>query len=97
MLFTGQAEAVRVLRTGFERVRTADALSESTDPPGHLWRDKWTALSGPLSERRKQAESPFLKESEPGQKREAATSQLTYRYRQDLPAIFKKALQTLMQ
>ena len=20
-----------------------------TNPPGHLWRDKWTALSGPLS------------------------------------------------
>ena len=20
------------------------------NPPGHLWRDKWTALSGPLSE-----------------------------------------------
>ena len=20
-----------------------------TDPPGHLWRDKWTALSGPRS------------------------------------------------
>jgi hypothetical protein len=23
--------------------------SWSTNPPGHLWRDKWTALSGPLS------------------------------------------------
>jgi len=22
---------------------------ELTNPPGHLWRDKWTALSGPLS------------------------------------------------
>ena len=21
-----------------------------TNPPGHLWRDKWTALSGPLSQ-----------------------------------------------
>ena len=21
-----------------------------TDPPGHSWRDKWTALSGPLSQ-----------------------------------------------
>ena len=21
-----------------------------TDPPGHVWRDKWTALSGPLSQ-----------------------------------------------
>ena len=21
---------------------------ELTNPPGHLWRDKWTALSGPL-------------------------------------------------
>jgi len=20
-----------------------------SDPPGHIWRDKWTALSGPLS------------------------------------------------
>ena len=29
------------------RERTADALN----PPGHLWRDKWTALSGPLSGR----------------------------------------------
>jgi len=28
--------------------RTADALL--TNPPGHLWRDKWTALSGPLSQ-----------------------------------------------
>ena len=24
-------------------------LIELTNPPGHLWRDKWTALSGPLS------------------------------------------------
>ena len=23
--------------------------SSLTNPPGHLWRDKWTALSGPLS------------------------------------------------
>ena len=23
--------------------------SQSTNPPGHLWRDKWTALGGPLS------------------------------------------------
>jgi len=23
----------------------------SPNPPGHLWRDKWTALSGPLPER----------------------------------------------
>ena len=23
-------------------------LSKLTNPPGHLWRDKWTALSGPL-------------------------------------------------
>ena len=23
-----------------------------TNPPGHLWRDKWTALSGPFSEGR---------------------------------------------
>jgi len=22
-----------------------------TNPPGHLWRDKWTALNGPLSRR----------------------------------------------
>ena len=22
---------------------------ERTNPPGHLWRDTWTALSGPLS------------------------------------------------
>ena len=22
---------------------------ELTNPPGHLWRDKWTALSGPLA------------------------------------------------
>ena len=27
---------------------TADVLS-LTNPPGHLWHDKWTALSGPLS------------------------------------------------
>ena len=25
------------------------ALSKLTNPPGHLWRDKWTALSGLLS------------------------------------------------
>jgi len=24
--------------------------SQVTNPPGHLWRDKWTALSGPLSQ-----------------------------------------------
>jgi len=24
-------------------------LFELTNSPGHLWRDKWTALSGPLS------------------------------------------------
>ena len=27
--------------------RTAESLL--TNPPGHLWRDKWTAPSGPLS------------------------------------------------
>ena len=44
----------RDLRTGtlefgliFES--TADPESQLTDPPGHLWRDTWTALSGPLS------------------------------------------------
>ena len=26
---------------------------QQTNPPGHLWCDKWTALSGPLSERGK--------------------------------------------
>ena len=26
-----------------------DSSSELTNPPGHLWRDKWTALSRPLS------------------------------------------------
>ena len=34
--------------------KTADALnrpeSQLTDPPGHLWRGKWTALSGRLSQ-----------------------------------------------
>jgi len=29
---------------------TQPLLQEAlTNPPGHLWRDKWTALSGPLS------------------------------------------------
>ena len=28
--------------------RTAE--SQLTNPPGHLWCDKWTALSGPLSQ-----------------------------------------------
>ena len=31
------------------KVCTASLLVELTNPPGHLWRDKWTALSGPLS------------------------------------------------
>ena len=29
--------------------RTADAQNRLTNSPGHLWRDKWTALSGPRS------------------------------------------------
>ena len=24
-------------------------MPSPSNPPGHLWRDKWTALSGPLS------------------------------------------------
>ena len=30
-----------------------------THPPGHLWRDKWTALSGPLSGTRDKRETYF--------------------------------------
>ena len=30
-------------------LREVSAESQLTNPPGHLWRDKWTALSGPLS------------------------------------------------
>ena len=26
-------------------------LPQLTNPPGHSWRDKWTALSGPISPR----------------------------------------------
>ena len=37
---------------GLDTERTADAVyrpeSSLTNPPGHLWRDKWTALNGPL-------------------------------------------------
>ena len=29
----------------------ADVLSQLTNNPDHLWRDKYTALSGPLAER----------------------------------------------
>jgi len=30
--------------------RKEDPASLLTNPPGHLWRDKWTTLSGPLSQ-----------------------------------------------
>ena len=42
-----------------------------TNPPGHLWRDKWIALSGPLS-------TPYHKQ---GEKRCAA---ITWRFRESL-------------
>jgi len=31
------------------RTAPSTAVATMTNPPGHLWRDKWTALSGPLS------------------------------------------------
>jgi hypothetical protein len=32
-------------------MRYPEAESQLTNPPGHLWRDEWTALSRPLSRR----------------------------------------------
>ena len=46
-------------RMGVARPRTARLPGERihstvlTNPPGHLWRDKWTALSGPSREEKK--------------------------------------------
>jgi hypothetical protein len=38
-----------------------------TNPPGHVWREKWTALSGPLSEMMRFKEKLFPRpEQDPG-------------------------------
>ena len=45
------ATTLAVAWTGAFDARLNRPESWLTNPPGHLWRDKWTALSGPLSQR----------------------------------------------
>ena len=57
MLPTGQRKTISVPCTDVgPGAHTRNTRGQQMpSPPGHLWRDKWTALSGPLSKQAKQA------------------------------------------